>query len=228
MDKNAQLAAEIRLWMNEVMDQTGLTPTTWSQKAEVARTTIARAVKESYPFVTSSRTLSKLASAAGVEPPNFRSQDRYATAPIFLPVRHRAQAGHWIEVDFAEEAPPAPPMFVPASPGYSNPSQWLELVVGDSVDREIPAGSFVHVVDAIERGYRPRTGDFVVVQRARDGGRLLERSIKQVEIRPDNQVELWPRSHNPQWNTPLCLDDAQDGVTAEIVGLVIASYRRFR
>jgi SOS-response transcriptional repressor LexA len=227
MDQNAQLAAEIRLWMQEVMLEKGLTPTSWAQLAGVARTTIARAIKEGYPFVTSSRTLAKLAKAAEVDTPDIRHMTESQIVPLYLPVRYRVQAGAWIEVDYAEQEYPYPPRAVTPDPQFAEWPQWLELVVGDSIDKEIQPGSFAHVVDAIEMGYSPQDQDFVVVERRREQGRLRERSIKQVQFTPTG-VELWPRSNNPAWNKPLQLAHPEEGVEAEIVGLVIGSYRSMR
>lgn len=228
VDENAQLAAEIRMWMNEVMLEKGLTPTSWAKAAGLARTTIARPIKEGYAFVTSSRTLSKLARAAGVAPPDIRRVTESQIIPLYLPVRYRVQAGAWIEMDYAEQDYPAPPRAVRPDPQFADWPQWLELVVGDSVDREIPPGHFAHVVDAIEMGYAPQDEDFVVVERRRDQGRLRERSIKQVERQSDGRIELWPRSHNPAWDRPLELFAPGDGVEVEIVGLVIGAYRGMR
>ncbi|WP_133255222.1 LexA family protein [Phenylobacterium kunshanense] len=227
MDQNAQLAAEIRAWMLRVMEEKGLNPATWAKAAGVARTTIARPVKEGYAFVTSSRTLAKLAQAVGADAPDFRQTAQAKIVPLYLPVRHRVQAGHWIEVDLAEQDFPAPPKGVRPDDDYAEWPQWLELVVGDSVDREIPPGHFAHVVDAIEMGYSPIDGDFVVVERRRDQGRLRERSIKQIAIR-EGRVELWPRSHNPAWDKPLELSAPGEGVEVELVGLVIGAYRGMR
>lgn len=227
MDENAQIAAEIRVWMLQTMERAGLNPTTWSKAAGVARTTVARAIKEGYPFVTSSRTLAKLAKAAGVQAPEMIRAAEAQIVPLFLPVRYRVQAGAWIEMDHAEQDYPSPPRAVRPDPQFGDWPQWLELVVGDSVDREIPPGHFAHVVDAIEMGYAPTHGDFVVVERRRDQGRLRERSIKQVEATPDG-IELWPRSHNPAWNKPLQLTHPDEGVEVEIVALVIGAYRGMR
>lgn len=228
VDENAQLAAEIRSWMLRVMEERALTPTSWATAAGVARTTIARPIKEGYEFVTSSRTLSKLAKAAGVEAPDIRKPAEAKIVPLFLPVCFRVQAGAWIETDYAEQEYPSPAQPVVPDPAYGDYPQWLEQVVGDSIDREIQPGSFAHVVDVIEMGYAPREGDFVVVERTRDQGRLRERSIKQVEIRRDGTVELWPRSHNPAWSSPLQFNDLGEGVEAQIVGLVIGAYRGMR
>lgn len=228
VDENAQIAEEIRHWMMRVMANEGLSVSGWAAKAGVARTTIARPIKEGYEFVTSSRTLAKLARAVGVEAPDLRRGTEAKIVPLFLPVRYRVQAGHWIEMDFGEQDYPSPPQAVAPDPIYGEWPQWLELVVGDSVDREIQPGGFAHVVDAIEMGYEAQDGDFVVVERRRDDGRLRERSIKQVEVKPDGSIELWPRSHNPAWNKPLQLSHPEEGVEVEIVGLVIGAYRGMR
>ena len=228
VDQNAQLAAEIRAWMVRVMAETGLNSNSWAKAAKVARTTIARPIKEGYPFVTSSRTLAKLAKAAGVDAPDIRGRPTAAqVVPLFLPVRHRVQAGHWIEVDYAEQDYPSPPRAVRPDPQYGDWPQWLELVVGDSVNKEMPDGAYAHVVDAVEMGYAPQDGDFVVVERRRDGGRLRERSVKKI-VQTDTGIELWPDSHNPAWDRPLELSSPGDGVEVEIVGLVIGAYRSMR
>lgn len=228
MSENPPLAAEIRAWMLQVMKDRGLTETTWAKLAGVARTTISRPIKPGYPYSTSSRTLARLAQAAGVEPLQLSSVTNAKIEPLFVPVRYRVQGGAWFEVDAAEQVLPDAPRAVRPDPQYSPWPQWLELVVGDSVDREIPEGHFAHVVDSIEMGYAPTDGDFVVVERRRDQGRLRERSIKQVVVKPGGKVELWPRSHNPAWNAPLELRADGDGVEVEIVGLVIGAYRGLR
>jgi len=228
VDETAQLAAEIRAWMLSVMAERGLTVTAWAKAAGVARTTIARPIKEGWAYPSSSRTLAKLAKAAGVEAPDLKQPTEAQIVPLFLPVRYRVQAGHWIEVDYAEQDFPTTPRAVRPDPQYGDWPQWLELVSGDSVNKEIPEGGFAHVVDAIEMGYAPQDGDFVVVERRRDQGRLRERSVKQVEIRADGTVELWPRSYNPSWDRPLQIDYPEEGVEVEIVGLVIGAYRGMR
>jgi len=227
VDQNAQIAAEIRDWMLRIMAEHELTPTSWAAKAGVARTTISRPIKEDYPFVTSSRTLTKLARAVDEAPPPVVKDRPPRLEPLYLPVRYRVQAGHWIEVDVAEQDYVAAPHAVAPDPAYESWPQWLELVVGDSVDLEIRPGSYAHVVDAVEMGYAPVDGDFVVVERRRSEGRLRERSIKQIRL-TGRRVELWPRSSNPAWDKPLDLTHPEEGVEVEIVGLVIGAYRGLR
>lgn len=146
-------------------------------------------------------------------------------APRFLPVRYKVQAGLWFEVD-AEEPPEQVQLAVLPDPKYAGFPQWLEKVVGDSVNLKIPPNHYAVVVDAIEMGYAPRAGDWVVVERRRDQGAVRERTIKQVEIDRAGRVQLCPRSTNPKWSRPIPLvcGDRNESTEVEIVGLVIGSY----
>lgn len=223
------IAAEIRDWMLATLDQQGMTAASWAKRAEVSPTTVQRAIKPGYAFVTSSKTLSKLARAIGREPPNIKAR---SAEPVLqrLPVRYRVQAGHWIEVDSAAQDFIAEPQPIMARPEYGHAEQWLELVVGDSIDLRIPAGGFAHVVNAISAGREIKAGDLVVVERRRGGGLLCERTIKEVAFTARGKMELWPRSSNPKWSQPLLLNgDTKPGedIEVEIVGLVIGSYSSF-
>lgn len=189
-----------------------------------------------------SDTLSKMAEALGVSLgeillPNALADDGPAfvgatpdprIVPRFLPVCHRVQAGLWYEVDGFAQDYPAPPQAVLPDPRFAEWPQWLEEVVGDSVNLRIAPGGFAHVVDAVAMGYAPRNGDYVVVERRRAGGHLRERTIKQLEV-TETGVKLWPRSTNAKWSEPITLTDgcADEDVEVEIVGLVIGAYSPF-
>lgn len=144
-------------------------------------------------------------------------------APRFLPVRYKVQAGLWFEID-AEEPPVQVSHAVHPDPRFAQWPQWLELVVGDSVNLKIPPGHYAHVVDAVEMGYAPTDGNWVVVERRR--GAIRERTIKQIAVTEDGEVQLWPRSTNPKWSAPLQLKQGAEGEDVEvaIVGLVIGAY----
>lgn len=145
--------------------------------------------------------------------------------PRFLLVRYRVQAGHWYEVGF-DEPPVDFSIPVVPDPRYAEWPQWAELVVGPSANKKIPEGHFAHVVDAIEMGYEPKDGDWVIVERRRSGGHVRERTIKQLEVN-DGVVRLWPRSTDQRFQEPVDYrNGAQDGedVEVEIVGKVIGSY----
>lgn len=213
--------ARIREWLEQTLKEEGLTVEQWAAKSGVHKSTIFRAMKPDYEFMTSSRTLNKLASALNREPPTLGN---VKLAPRFLPVRYRVQAGLWYEVD-AEEPPEQVTFPVLPDPRFAEFPQWLEKVVGDSVDLKIPAGQYAHVVDAIELGYAPRDGDWVVVERRRDQGGVRERTIKQVEV-VGRVTRLQPRSRNPKWSEPVDLRNGSRPGDAEvqIVGLVIGAY----
>lgn len=215
-------AQRIREWLLETLRREGLTVERWAQLSGVARSTIFRAMQPSYEFVTSSRTLAKLAEAVGVEPPSFLANVRLA--PRFLPVRYIVQAGLWFEND-ADIPPEQVALAVLPDQRFERFPQWLELVSGDSVDLKIPPGSYAHVVDAIELGYAPRHGDWVVVERRRDQGGVRERTIKQVDTQ-SGRVRLFPRSRNPKWSEPIDLTAGGKlgDIEVEIVGLVVGAY----
>lgn len=140
----------------------------------------------------------------------------------FLPIRFRAQAGAWYEADaYATQSYGDGP--IPADPRIPRESQWLEELVGESLDLLIRPSSLLHVIDAIYLGYAPRQDDIVIVERTRFQGAEIERSVKQVAITPGG-VELWGRSTNEIWNVPLKLTgglrDGESGVEVRIAGWV--------
>jgi transcriptional regulator with XRE-family HTH domain len=146
-----------------------------------------------------------------------------------LPIRDPVQAGAWLTVDDYRQDEPAT---YPAArdPRFPHASQWLAPVRGDSVNKlNIVDGDLVHLVDAIDAGYYPRTGDVVEVERLRFGGQERELTLKQIEVTAEG-VLLWPRSTNPRWQSPIEFQaDTRPGeeIEVRIRALVLASIRRF-
>jgi len=149
---------------------------------------------------------------------------------IDLPVMHTVAAGPWLSPDDYTDVEPEI-MTVQAARGFEGIPQWLERVRGDSFNRLIGDGSYVHVADAIAMGYEPRTGDIVVVIRSRAQGALIERTLKEVEVEPGGHVRLWPRSYNPRWSEPISvvdgLGDHENEVEVRIVGRVLRAISDF-
>lgn len=149
-------------------------------------------------------------------------------AAKFLSVRYRVQAGLWREPE--SEEPPEEDTSLPVLPlpRYGEYPQWLEKVEGDSADRRIPEGFYIHVIDALEMGYTPKHDDWVVVVRERDQGAVRERSVKQIEITAQGAIKLWPRSTNPRWSAAVDFGagtrEREEDVTVTIVGKVVGSY----
>lgn len=221
-----QAAAKIRDWLRETAAARGWTYARWAKQAGVAASTVQRAIRDDYEFVTSSRTLAKLAEAAGVDPPAIEAlTDSVARQqPLkLLPIRYEVGAGIWRSVDDVHEAYGVGP--VRADPAFEGFEQWLERVVTDSMDKEYAIGTLLHVVDAISIGYAPRTGDHVIVERRQDGG-LSERTVKEVVVTRQG-VQLWPRSNNPKWAGPIDYRAGMEGdhCDVHIAGLVLGSYR---
>lgn len=181
-------------------------------------------------------TIMKIARALRVDPTYLllgskegKTKDTPRVEEVILPVRYTVAAGAWKEEpDYADESPAF--HSVPPAKGLEHYPQWLESVEGDSMDKVIPAGSLVHVVDAIAMHYQPADGDVVVVERTRAQGALRERSLKQLKLERDGQLWLVPRSHNARWKDALTLAPAEtsDDVTVQVVGLVIRALIDFR
>lgn len=78
-------------------------------------------------------------------------------------------------------------------------------VVGDSMNVVAPNGSTVVCVKLIDAGYHPVNGDIVVViHRTPDG--FQEATLKEY-VEAGGQVYLWPRSTNPNFQTPIKFED---------------------
>jgi phage repressor protein C with HTH and peptisase S24 domain len=128
------------------------------------------------------------------------------------------RAGAFAEIPDEE---PKPWEFVPVNlPEYARASLYALYVVGRSMDRYYPDGSAVVVCPTAEAGIRE--GDHVVV-RVRKGS-LAETTLKEVVVAPDG-VELWPRSTDAAYQTPIrlyTLRDSDEG--PEIIGVVVGSF----
>jgi len=231
--QNLKLARKLKGWTQE-------------QLAEAAGTSkgyLSDMEKGNRPFPRGPK-LDALASALGVtvtelltDPVNVSaalsraSNEALTRLPLTtLSVRHNVQAGMWFESDMVSQVEDGPEFPVAPHPQFVGVDQWLERVVGDSMNLFAPEGSLVHVVSMIGSGAQPRQDALVIVERIRAGGHLRERTIKQVNITPGGLLELWPRSTNPKWSEPLKVHedtDTPEAVTVEIVGLVIGRYQSF-
>lgn len=171
----------------------------------------------------------RYATALGVAPEDILFVgDRVATSPRpttsggevrRVPVLGVVQAGAWSEVNESQAEPTEWVAF--SEPQYGRAQLFALAVRGNSVNRHYPDGCRVVCVPAHESGIQE--GDFVVVRRRR--GSFVETTLKQIEIAPDGNIELWPRSDDPLFQEPLRLAqvrDADEG--AEIIAVVIAKY----
>lgn len=96
------------------------------------------------------------------------------------------------------------------------------LVRGDSMDELYPDGSYVIFVRFDEIATRPRPGNKIVLLRHRQG--LVEATIKIFSKDAGGKSWLVPKSSNPKY-TAIALDEPDEGVSAEVMGLVVGSHR---
>jgi transcriptional regulator with XRE-family HTH domain len=135
------------------------------------------------------------------------------------------QAGAWLEeLPFdmdpePETIPVSPdPRFDPALPQYAL------RVRGESMNEIFQDGDFACCVD-VETYRSWRTDDLAVVVRSRDQGALWEATIKQVVIKDAETIELWPRSTDPRYKTPLVLRADDGDAEIRLKSLVLGRYQ---
>lgn len=171
----------------------------------------------------------RYASALGVTPEEILFVGGKAHAPARaanadggvrrVPVLGVVQAGAWAEI--SDEQPEPSEWIAFEEPQFARAQLFALVVRGASVNRYYPDGSRVVCVPAHESGVQE--GDFVVVRRRR--GSFVETTLKQVEVGADGEIELWPRSNDPQFQEPLRLENVRDADEgAEIIAVVIAKY----
>jgi SOS-response transcriptional repressor LexA len=141
-----------------------------------------------------------------------------------LPVHGRVQAGSFVEAmpDFSgREIPMA------VDPDYSDYEQYALEVKGDSMNMHYPSGSFVHCahIEYHPDDIMPEHGDHVIVERRK--GDLREVTVKEF-VFTKSGAELWPRSSNPEWQSPINLTDDTPVDEVQITALVIGCYIKRR
>lgn len=220
--------------IQKLMGEKGLNPYSLSIKAGLHEDTVRNIIRGATKEPSAVKLL-KLARVLETSVEHMIDEDAPSSgiAPpakkIDLPVRYRVGAGAWHEVDDIDQADPRMEV-AERIDAYAPFPQWLEEVVGDSLDKMIPPGALVHVIDAIAMGYQPAHDDLVVVLRSRLGGALLQRTIKQVQMGAAGQIELWPRSHNARWGGPINITagtTTNEDVEVQIVGKVVRAYMKF-
>lgn len=161
-----------------------------------------------------------------------------ALAPSPLtPVRVKGavQAGAWhsaIEFPLSDQYT----ITSPANGQYAACPRYGLLVRGASMNQMFPDGTVVEVVNFSDLGRKPQDGECVVAIR-RDGIDM-EATLKIVQLREDGSAYLWPRSTDPEWQTPIRLgsiDEAMrhysdfgersDGPDTEILALVVWAHQ---
>lgn len=115
-------------------------------------------------------------------------------------VRGEVEAGVWREA-YEWPGDEWQPITVPTGGPYDPKDLFALRVRGSSMDKRYPEGSMVVCVPLWRVGRQPRNGEDVVVER-HDATGKVEATVKELEIKPDGKLLLWPRSSHPRYQTP--------------------------
>ncbi|MBS1054796.1 LexA family protein [Gluconobacter kondonii] len=146
-----------------------------------------------------------------------------------IEVRGDVQAGVWRE---AIEWPAVEwyAITVPLDVAFAGLRRYGLIVKGDSMDKVFPDGSIVVVINLVDLGRMPQTGEIaVVVQRSKTSNEF-EATVKAVQVLESGEIILWPQSTNPDFATPIRIKPGECDHDAGmpdvfIQALVVASYR---
>lgn len=111
-------------------------------------------------------------------------------------------------------------MPVAAHPDYPAGAQRLYQVKGNSVNRTVSDGEYMHCVDLLAAGLSPESGDLVIVRRMEHD--LTEYTAKRYVVEDGKKI-LRPDSNDPQWQADIELN-GHSGVDISITDLVIAKW----
>lgn len=180
-------------------------------------------------------TIEKIAFALGVSVQEItgdeNTQPKNQIPLMKVPVIGKVQGGLWqdaLEIPFNERYS----ISIPDVGDYPGLPRYGLKVSGDSMNRVFPEGTTVVVINFSDLGRLPRYGEYVIAERRCPDRDCFEATVKAVEIREDGSVLLWPKSTNPEFQTPIELHAGQWadgdgwGVPDVIIkGLVVAVYQ---
>ncbi|QQX91313.1 LexA family transcriptional regulator [Gluconobacter sphaericus] len=160
------------------------------------------------------------------------AQQKNAVTPVHttqIEVRGDVQAGVWRD---AMEWPRADwyAITVPLDAAYAGLHRYGLLVKGDSMNKVFPDGSIVVVINLVDLGRMPMTGEIVVAVQRSKVSDDFEATVKAVQVLESGEMILWPQSTNPDFATPVRVPPIRGDHDAGmpdvfIQALVVASYR---
>ena len=134
-------------------------------------------------------------------------------------VRGFVQAGYWRE---SAELPSDDWYMVPMpseDPRYPGIKLFGLEVRGTSMNKVFPEGTIIACISLIDNPMKIPDGRYVVMQRTTPGGEV-EMTVKQLQRDQSGRPWLWPRSDDPEHQTPV---QADFGDELRIVALVVRS-----
>lgn len=243
-DMNAGAARYIRYVLGELK----ISPSRLAKDAGIAPTTLTRFLNDtSYKFTVSTTTIEKIAKASGINPaPFFDSKTQadiakvayYHTGGVYdaswgdqgnepskktTVVIGEVAAGNWREMeifDIMEQ----PPLGVDLS-FYESKDCFALVVRGESINRIARDGDYLLCVRRDAMKWPFNSGDLAIVQRSREGGRLIEVTAKQLK-KINDEWELWPVSDDERFKKPITVESLDDTQEITFVGIVQFVVRR--
>lgn len=105
-------------------------------------------------------------------------------------------------------------------PAYPASAQRLYRVTGNSVNKVVSDGEFVHCVSVDDGGIAPEDGDLVIVSRSEHG--LTEYTAKRFHVLNGHKI-LRPESYDPNWQSDVEINGNEE-TEIRITDIVIAKW----
>jgi len=232
--------------LETAMAITGWSPTRLAKEAGVTTSTITRFLNfpvkhtislttmakvddavdrfiKSVPNAVESIKLALMYHAAGIH--QVEDVSPIANGMISIKVRGAVQAGYFTD---ATEIPEWEQQTVVLPRPDNHKTHFGLRVCGDSMNMVFPEGTILVCVPIHQYDFALQNGDYVIVERFQ--GSLVEATVKELRQNGDRTVWLWPRSSNPEYQTPIKLprngQGAEPGDDAiRVTAVVVADYR---
>lgn len=210
-------------WMDEVLAARGWNPQNWvnaTSKPRLAATTITRFRGDKHASIPSTRTLFKLAEAAGVDPPGNKRLGAETTprkAPsgqiIELDVRASSGAGSVVEYEGEKHRWSFPEEWIRAELNTQPGNLYIITIAGDSMPGVLEPGDKA-IINVADRQPTP-PGTFII----HDGLGLVAKRVEHIDHSDPPTIRI--SSTNPAYGPyERTLDEAQ------IMGRVVARWER--
>lgn len=192
------------------MDEVGSNPSALAKKAGLNHTAV-RDILSGKSKSPRADTLDKLAAALGTSTAKLLGERTSLPSNTrIMRMVGNVQAGVWqeaFELPYDDQEPVA----VPVGGLPMTDRMYLLKVKGDSMNlAQMPEGTMLICLDFHDfLNLRDvQTGDMVIAHR--EGAAGIEATVKQLEIRKDGSHWLWPRSDNPEHQTPIRVPPASE------------------
>lgn len=208
--------------LRSFMEARELKPKPWAERAGVNPNSLYNFLN-GHSSSLDEETYEKLASTEHVPVFALKGDQPVHKIPSALNVVGSVQAGRWSEAMVWDEERRYP-IAHPLPPKWARFAFGLE-VAGTSMNLVYPESSILICVNLSDCGVPLSGGQRVIVQRTKRDG-LVEATVKELVIDGQGKQWLWPRSSDPQFQTPWNPESAGPAIKKiEIVAVVVASFR---